>query len=44
MVAITKSGVDIAWSRKLVNIANQIIICKSKNKVVTNSGWLTVLV
>lgn len=43
MVAITKSGVDIAWSQKLV-IANQIIICKSKNKVVTNSGWLTVLV
>lgn len=36
-----KSGVDKAWSQKLV-AANQFISDKSRNKVVANNSWFTV--
>lgn len=42
MVVITKTGVDMAWLRKLV-VKNQIISCKWRNKVIANDSWFTVL-
>lgn len=39
---LTKTGVDMASSQKLV-VTNQIIFCKSQNKVVTNNSLFTVL-